>query len=314
MKPECVLDEEGIIQRFQYSRSKNFSHNDSNEETNSDNFSQSLSPIPQVQINTDNSSQSLSPPSIPQEPSHSSPVSTESLENPETIRQLEPERPFIRVSVIQVNPVKKKISPAPFENNHDHPVTRIENVSPLSSDNNSVDHRVSPCTSSMSTGNNMDFLQVDLKEEDLSVSESEFYASEEFDESTHKGTFDGLVNTYLHKKFRKDQTTKPRLEIDALEILAELNAEYDYNTNETPLQLYNSLSSSNFHNMELESLFVNDMESTFMTAFREINLGEQVMNGYIDFCIKRHDLDPVFFTAANLQFRLVTLASSKTFM
>ena len=91
--------------------------------------------------------------------------------------------------------------------------------------------------------------------------------------------------------------------MDTLDILAELNPDYDYDSSDNSLQLCNSISLSNFNYME--SLFINDMESTFMTAFREINLGEQVMNGYIDFCVKRHDLDTAFFSGANLQFRWV---------
>ena len=60
---------------------------------------------------------------------------------------------------------------------------------------------------------------------------------------------------------------------------------------------------------ELDHMFIDDMEKVFFKAWRQVNLGEFVMQDYINFCVlaaaaeAKISLDPLFFTAANMQFR-----------
>ena len=58
-----------------------------------------------------------------------------------------------------------------------------------------------------------------------------------------------------------------------------------------------------FDTQELDNIFINDMEKVFFKAWRQLNLGEDVMKAYIDFCTHRGELDPQFFSCANMQFR-----------
>ena len=60
---------------------------------------------------------------------------------------------------------------------------------------------------------------------------------------------------------------------------------------------------------ELDDMFIDDMEKVFFKAWRQVNIGEFVMQEYIHFCVaaaaaeRKMNLDPLFFTAANMQFR-----------
>ena len=120
----------------------------------------------------------------------------------------------------------------------------------------------------------------------------------------HDSTDDILMKTYVHKKFRK--------QFPQIEILFELekfdqivlNEDHDESEQEeqNKVSLYNSLMVSN-SDVTMDIRFEEEMESVFMSSFREINLGEDVMSAYIDFCVKRHDLDPAFYSSANLQFK-----------
>ena len=57
------------------------------------------------------------------------------------------------------------------------------------------------------------------------------------------------------------------------------------------------------HTQEFDNLFLEDMEKVFFKAWRQVNLGEFMMQAYIDFCTHKGELEPLFFSAANLQFR-----------
>ena len=57
------------------------------------------------------------------------------------------------------------------------------------------------------------------------------------------------------------------------------------------------------HTQEFDNLFLEDMEKVFFKAWRQVNLGEFMMQAYIDFCTHKGELEPLFFTAANMQFR-----------
>ena len=56
------------------------------------------------------------------------------------------------------------------------------------------------------------------------------------------------------------------------------------------------------HTQEFDNLFLEDMEKVFFKAWRQVNIGEFVMQAYIDICTHKGELDPLFFSAANLQF------------
>ena len=54
---------------------------------------------------------------------------------------------------------------------------------------------------------------------------------------------------------------------------------------------------------ELDHMFIDNLEKVFFKAWRHVNVGEFVMQNYMDFCVHKGDLNPMFFTAANMQFR-----------
>lgn len=79
----------------------------------------------------------------------------------------------------------------------------------------------------------------------------------------------------------------------------DMDVEMDSPSSISSLLFQNSI----FDTQELDNMFIDDMEKVFFKAWRQLNLGEDVMKAYIDFCTHKGELDPRFFSAANMQFR-----------
>ena len=114
---------------------------------------------------------------------------------------------------------------------------------------------------------------------------------------------DNLICKYIHKKFRKLELYKQR-EIP--------QSSSDRWHERLPPEggishLYQSMSLSSKHTQFMDSLYLSEMNQTFSEAFSAVNLGEEVMVAYIDFCQRKSDgdstltLDPSFYFNCNQQ-------------
>ena len=138
-----------------------------------------------------------------------------------------------------------------------------------------------------------------------------------------------LIGHYLHKKFRmnvnshSDDFEDPQIDKEVSGVVSTIpsNSSHPFNTDmEMDLGKCESYSHSPtsiaslmyqpgiIDTQELDHMFIDDMEKVFFKAWRQVNLGEFVMQDYIHFCVlaaaeKMPSLDPLFFTAANMQFR-----------
>ena len=124
---------------------------------------------------------------------------------------------------------------------------------------------------------------------------------------------DKVIEDYLHKKFRKMTNSNHEDMEDSTEeltngVLATIPSkdnrkDIDLETN-SPTSITSLLfQTCPIDTKELDLMFIDDLEKVFFKSWRQVNIGEFVMNAYMDFCKKKGDLDPLFFYAANLQFR-----------
>ena len=110
---------------------------------------------------------------------------------------------------------------------------------------------------------------------------------------------DNLICKYIHKKFRKLELYKHR------EILQSSSDRFP--TEGGISHLYQSMSLSSKHTQDMDSQYLSEMNQTFTEAFSAVNLGEEVMVAYIDFCKRKSDgdsnltLDPSFYSNCNRQ-------------
>jgi len=112
--------------------------------------------------------------------------------------------------------------------------------------------------------------------------------------------FDTLLEKYIHKKFRRTNNSPNQEAPPSIEDI-EIEEFVDQNFSLSSLMQMGEY--IGLDTMDIDMTFIRDMENTFLSAFREINLGEEVMKGYMDFCVKRYDLVPQFYHNCNLQFR-----------
>ena len=121
---------------------------------------------------------------------------------------------------------------------------------------------------------------------------------------------------YRHKKYRARRIENSNCEDEGMEdnaedignVVSAVLPSNNYIDMDVEMDSPPSISSLLFQNgifdtQELDNMFTDDMEKVFFKAWRQLNLGEDVMKSYIDFCTHKGELDPMFFTAANMQFR-----------
>ena len=114
---------------------------------------------------------------------------------------------------------------------------------------------------------------------------------------------DSLICKYIHKKFRKLELYKQR------EIPQSSSDRWDeqLHTEGGISHLYQSISLSSKHTQDMDSQYLSEMNQTFSEAFSAVNLGEEVMVAYIDFCQRKSDgesnlkVDPSFYPNCNQQ-------------
>ena len=241
MRPECVLDEEGISQRFKFSKSRGGPGPPS-----------SASPDPATPLSSESSpgpsSVTAAPAparkgTVPMSPSSSDVQSS------------------IRVSVIKINPFRSNI----------------------------VNEEKTPEREVVS---DFDNVKTDDDNDDY---ENSYPTTEDND-------LENLIQTYIHKKFRNKAPSFATDDIGEMKYELDIESLTSHSSPAAGLTPF-SPSIDDIDTKEIEMYFLQDMERIFMSSFRSINLGEDVMNAYMDFCIKKHDLVPQFYSSANLQFR-----------
>ena len=132
-----------------------------------------------------------------------------------------------------------------------------------------------------------------------------------------------LIKHYLHKKFRKNDLEDPQTDKEVTGVVSTIplynsqqinkDMEMDVGKCESYSHSPRSIASLMYEpgiidTRELDHMFIDDMEKVFFKAWRQVNIGEFVMQEYIHFCRnaaaeRKVSLDPLFFTAANMQFR-----------
>ena len=347
MKPEFVLDEDAISQRFKYSRSKNGENED--DEDNDQTVPPDVSP---TSLSTSEHVSSYSPdhtpPSLIQLHSPDNPLHYQqqyhhghhqfSNTSPGHPNQYQPPPPllmhhpqpqdnfptshhqpeqeaqdlsnFVRVSVIKMNP--RKASPVRHDAVDDIDMADVVDVKLEEADimesldvkpqiENFYDKETSPCYSFTSQSNDDQDLAAAGKRGSSCMSEPDV---EEFKNINCE---ENMIKSYVHKKFRKHF---PQFELlvdldnfDKIVLNSEPEEERIFSTELSgKVSLYNNFLVNNT-DPELDIKFEQELENLFLKSFREINLGEDVMSAYIEFCGNRHELDPKFYEGANIQFR-----------
>ena len=247
MRPECVLDEEGISQRFKFSKSRGGPPS-------------SASPDPATPLSSESSPGPSSATAAP------APAPMPHLVRKGTV-PMSPSssssdvQSSIRVSVIKFNPFRSNIS-------HQEITPEREDLS------------------------DFDNVKTDDDDEDY---ENTYPTTEDND-------LENLIQTYIHKKFRNKAPSFATDDIGEMKYELDIGSLTSHSSPAAGLTPF-STSIDDIDTKEIEMYFLQDMERIFMSSFRSINLGEDVMNAYMDFCIKKHDLAPQFFSSANLQFR-----------
>ena len=143
-----------------------------------------------------------------------------------------------------------------------------------------------------------------LNSDDTDIPESDQIEKDIFDlpETRNENHADNLILHYTHKKFRKLLLSKQGYEqIDKLSD----KSQYPLVTGLSDVHKNNCLIIE--HINDLDNNFLQEMNQTFTKAFGAVNLGEAVMNSYIDFCKRKTNgdmdlsLDPSFYSNCNLQ-------------
>ena len=249
MRPECVLDEEGISQRFKFSKSRGGP---------GPGPPSSASPDPATPLSSESSP---GPSSVTATPA---PAAMPHLVKRETV-PMSPSssdvQSSIRVSVIKINPFRSNI----------------------------VNEEKTPEREVLS---DFDIVKTDENNDDY---ENSYPTTEDND-------LENLIQTYIHKKFRNKAPSFATDDIGEMKYELDIESLTSHSSPAAGLTPF-SPSIDDIDTKEIEMYFLQDMERIFMSSFRSINLGEDVMNAYMDFCIKKHDLVPQFFSSANLQFR-----------
>ena len=185
-----------------------------------------------------------------------------------------------------------------------------------------VRHQV-PCDiSSRQTWENILGMTRTRMMEDTRMKNKESLINNDIEESTNKDITQGIITKreeaipdkiierYLHKKFRKifnDNDEEDNID----EVINQVSTVH---TNNDPIDIDweidspTSISSLLFQacpidTRELDLMFVDDLEKVFFQSWRQLNIGEFSVNTYLDFCINKRDIDPMFFYVVNLQFR-----------
>ena len=119
---------------------------------------------------------------------------------------------------------------------------------------------------------------------------------------------DKMIEHYLHKKFRKIvNSNNEDMEDSTDEVFNGLVSTMPPNKNQFDIDFEFdspiSVSSLLLHidAQEYDLMFINDLEKVFLHYWRQINLGEFLMNAFIKFSTTKADLNPLIIYATNLQ-------------
>lgn len=127
---------------------------------------------------------------------------------------------------------------------------------------------------------------------------------------------DEMIVHYLHKKFRKTDNSPcqdmedPHAEKEENGVMSLIPSYKNQIDMDMEMESYSPTSISSLlsqpgliDTQEFDHMFMDDLEKVFFKSWTQVNVGEFVMKAYMDFCVKKGDLAPMFFTAANMQFR-----------
>ena len=311
MKPEFVLSEDGIKERFKYSRSSGF-HPHNLESTNQENTML----VPKQEEEYDEYSSS----------------------------SINPGTSYVRVSVIQrallkteqesqienVTPPQNVFGNATIHHAYEH--TNSELVSRLQSQNIDLTRQVSDQTRKIhelnkelemfKNGNNTkptESVSPEVSEENNSSvagsgSSMTLYQSNEDD-------YDNLIMNYIHKKFKKtrenlatplyvppvestyvlsdDSGNSSETERDAFE------ENFDIENEEEDIESLIQTLTPHLDNFQIEKKILEDMRTSFLVNWRSTNFGEDAMKLYMDFCAGRKEMNFPFWSYIFLQVRWV---------
>ena len=315
MRPENVLSEVEIRERFKFSRVRHYDEEDENQPL------QSAPPSPHPYNTHPYQGSTLPHPgsthSYPY-PSHMMPhphfhqFTAPSPASPVPAPASPPPPPcYIRVSVIQKAPQSLK----------------VETPSPVNSDKECCesmeqqsDTEITSSSSDSDTNKDSDTCTHKRVEDFCAVAGSE----------TDKSLYDFLILNYVHKKFKRSivdsgttvdnecpkdeedmkvESGTPEGEGDL--IISNLGDSMDLDINVSDLESLMYLLTPNLENLETERTLVVEMRNTFDACWRSINFGEKAWSAYIDFCAGKACMDPRIWSFAFLQVRYKSIHKNR---
>lgn len=128
--------------------------------------------------------------------------------------------------------------------------------------------------------------------------------------------YDNLIMNYIHKKFKKSwEQDNPIVPIEYSAALSDdsghssdterevLTENFNIETEEEDIESLIQTLSPQLDNFQIENKILEDMKSSFLVNWRSTNFGEEAMKLYMDFCAGRKEMDFNFWSYVFLQLR-----------
>ena len=290
MRPENVLSEVEIRERFKFSRVR---HYDEEDEQQLQSAPPSPHPYQGSTLRHHGSTHSYPYPSHMMPHPHFHQFTAPSPASP-VPAPASPSAPpcFIRVSVIQKAPLK------------------VETPSPVNSDKECCesmeqqsDTEITSSSSDSDTNKDSDTCTHKRVEDFCAVAGSE----------TDKSLYDFLILNYVHKKFKRtivdtDVTNDnecPRKEenVRAETVMGDMSDSMDEDIDVSELESLMYQLAPKLDNLETEQTLMVEMKNSFDACWKSINFGEKAWTAYIDFCAGKAAMDPRIWSFAFFQVR-----------
>ena len=325
MRPENVLSEEGIRERFRFSRVRHHDDEDQQQPL------QTALPIPHsgnLNYNTHPYQDCTLPNPYPSSnlplpypgSTHAHPGSTLSYPYPSHMMMPHPHPHqfpapspiplvpapaspppcYIRVSVIQK-------APQPF---------KVETPSPVNSESmeQQSDTEITNSSSDSDTSRDSDILVHKRAEDFCAVANSSpGFETEHGLSNPTQDEYDFLILNYVHKKFKRtiedtgaiddNESSRDEEDVRAESIIGDMGDSMDQDIDVSELQSLMYQLAPKLEDLETERTLMVDMKNSFDSCWRSINFGEKAWSSYIDFCAGKAAMDPRMWSFAFFQVR-----------
>ena len=124
---------------------------------------------------------------------------------------------------------------------------------------------------------------------------------------------DFLILDYVHKKFKRsimhtraavdDMCPRDEADVRAVNIMGDLGDSMDQDIDVSDLESLMYQLTPKLQNLETERTLMEGMKNSFDACWRSINFGEKAWSAYIDFCAGKVSMDPRIWSFAFFQVR-----------